>query len=64
MTSKVLGFKENDLECMLDFADIKKIMKYQVPVVSLEWLKKFCKETGDYVDCYDLLLAAKKEASK
>lgn len=72
MSEKVLGFKEKDAKhitgkprFMPDYREIND--DKLVPVVSLDWLEKWCKKHETLRDCVDigeLLSAARKEAER
>ena len=80
MSEKVLGFYEKDavagiwrdmnldkrlIYLKMETGELRKV--WLVPVVSVEWLKKWCKEHQDYFfkpHHKDLLSAVEKEAGK
>jgi hypothetical protein len=69
MSEKVLGFRKKDAlsPCVCHYKILKA--KCLVPVVSVEWLKKWCKEnqfdlSSPSIDVKDLLKAIKKEVRK
>jgi hypothetical protein len=68
MSEKVLGFKATDL---VKICNLDELQKLAVPVVSLKWLKEYCKKYKQYNIAAkelmwkeDLLSAAKKEAGE
>lgn len=76
MVEKVLGFKEKDLEeliysltACLGVGGASRLMHFpdkSVPVVSLEWLEKWCNENELFkaVNTEQLLDAARKESER
>jgi hypothetical protein len=68
MSEKVLGFREKD--ALFENPGIYILPDNKlVPVVSVEWLKKWCKEntfdlTSPSIDKKELLKAVEKEANK
>ncbi len=77
VNEKVLGFpKKNWIGLKFGYSprgdtriELENLEKWKVPVVSLEWLEKWCKENFiaegySFVWISELLSAAKKEAGK
>jgi len=48
MSEKVYGVTKNTLECEIHRYEVDNILKNSVPVVSIEWLKEWCKNNNDY----------------